>query len=607
VVELARGYLRALKPDCARCELRAGCDEIFGAGLYPFTETALRRALAGLHEEGSPRQTPRLFLEHILGAALLADAPPPATLDRSPYLAAPPASFRADDVRDEGLRGLLRWYGQLGDTAVALDRRIADFWGIPVPEPLLAGSEVRAPRTYVAPAHGAPAPADGWERELRELQRWLDQGGTYPSRETLKRGVERALLDLGDPRALGSPDCTAMARAEIFYARGDERLPIALGRGSGDQPVTRASPKVRIEGAPAERGVLEELAYLALSGADLAQICQNVALTIDWARGRWDAYHSEVRSLLLEQLGGVSAEALIVIAFRLTAGLHGPRPAGLPNLASHEGVGEAYADHTPWSPHVHWGCYLAGEQLAPWHEIARRLFIGAFCLRDTLLGRGRYEGALATFDPAAAVERLAELPLASLRGAPFKIRPTGQRLYDLLSALQRYAEALRRLDIEAALAEDLADLDERGAHLAAQRGLDLARLREGLPALRWRCAEVGVVWREHWDAALAPLERLAHADLESLGAHMAALRAEAGRQMGAGPELWAYIDLRHEIRPLLAHPYWRAVDTLTGIRGELLRGARARYRGDGRALAGTPAYRALLQTVRAVREELRDG
>src|SRR5262249_8915698 len=49
LVEFSRGYLRAVKGTSARRG-----HELFGDGLYPFTETALRRALAALHEEGNP-------------------------------------------------------------------------------------------------------------------------------------------------------------------------------------------------------------------------------------------------------------------------------------------------------------------------------------------------------------------------------------------------------------------------------------------------------------------------------------------------------------------------------------------------------------------------
>ncbi|MEI7772840.1 MAG: ATP-binding protein, partial [Chloroflexales bacterium] len=88
VVDLARGYLGAIRGDLADPAL-AACDDAFGPGLYPFTETALRRAFAALHEEGSPRQTPRLFLEHVLGAALLS---PSRRLP--PWIARPTCSRR---------------------------------------------------------------------------------------------------------------------------------------------------------------------------------------------------------------------------------------------------------------------------------------------------------------------------------------------------------------------------------------------------------------------------------------------------------------------------------------------------------------------------------
>src|SRR5262245_50137592 len=48
LVEFSRGYLRAVKDTSARRGR-----ELFGDGLYPFTETALRRALTALHEEGN--------------------------------------------------------------------------------------------------------------------------------------------------------------------------------------------------------------------------------------------------------------------------------------------------------------------------------------------------------------------------------------------------------------------------------------------------------------------------------------------------------------------------------------------------------------------------
>lgn len=598
VVELARAYLGAIRGDAADPAL-AACDDAFGPGLYPFTETALRRAFAALHEEGSPRQTPRLFLEHVLGAALLSPEPPPAALDRSAYLAAPPAGFLADDVPDPALRGLLRWYGRIGDDSVTLDPRIAALWGVPVPAGLLRDGQVRVARAYVAPAGGAaaPAPAD-WQRELRELQRWLGQGGLYPSRETLKAGVERAILAIGDPRNLGSPDSLSVSRAEICYARGEERIPIALGRDSGDQPVTRASPKVLVRGLPEERAILEELAYLALSGVELSQVCRNLALTLEWAQAQFDAYQAEVRRLLREQIG-MSPEHLILIAWRLIAGLRGEPLDGPPNLRPGEGAAES-----PWGEGAQRACALAGAELLARREVFRRLYIGAFTLRDTLLDVDRVDAARSGFDPDAALATLAELPLASLRTTPFRVRPGGERLYDLLAALQRYAAALLRLDLAGELRRDADDLAARARHLDGQREVDRAELRRQLGALRWRCGEVGAVWRAEWDGALEVLADIGVDEAAALRAQVAA--AQAAADAAAGGDLWAYQALRHAARPARAHPYWAALKAAEAIRAELLRAARARYTSAGKLLVNTPGYRALLKTARQIEGGLRE-
>jgi hypothetical protein len=604
ITELARGYLRAIRAAHEpRLDLSA-CDEVFGADLFPFTETALRRAFAALHEEGSPRQTPRLFLEHVLGATLLSPGPPPTALDRSAYILPPPALFRVESVPDAALRDLLRWYGDVGEQTVTLDRRVADAWDIPIPAELDRGGRVYVERAYVAPAAGAPAPAaPDWQQELRELQRWLNGGGLYPSRETLKRGVERLLFTLGDPRSLASPDSISVSRAELFYARGDERIPIALARGSGDQAVSAPSPKVLVRGLQSERGILEELAYLALSGAEITQVCQNIAVTLEWARAHFDTYQEDIRALFQAQLAGLPPESFILMAWQLLAGLRGEELAGPPNLQPSDAA-ISYGARTPWSDKQHWGCYSAGEELIAKRETFRRLYIGAFTLRDTLLDRQRLDAALGGLDLDTALEALASLPLASLRSLPFRVRPTGERLYDLVAPLQRYALALRRLDLAVSLQRDAEDLDARARHLAAQTEESLTDLRSLLDKLRWRCGDVGVVWRESWDAPLETLSTLSQEAMGELSRVVGEARVAAAQT--AGVSVWSYQRLRHLIRPALVHPYWEALGVAEVIRAELLRGARAKYRGASKSLVGTAEYRALLKTVRAVQAELRD-
>jgi hypothetical protein len=599
LIEFTRGYLRAVRgghtsPDSAP----------FGGDLYPFTEIALRRALACLHEEGSPRQTPRLFLEHVIGAALLADDIPPVTLDRSAYLQPPPLLFRSDDISDVRLQSTLRWYGDIGEQHVTLESQIAEALGMLATEQS-GGGQLRVERAYVPqmPSH-RPVQSD-WQVELRELQAWLSGGGIYPSRETLKRGIERAMLSLGDPRSLASPHALSLTKAEIVYARGDERLPIVLGKESGDQPGTEAYIKVQVQGSSEERGILEELAYLEMSGAGLSEVCQNVAITLDWVQQHWDAYNSQIRAMLTRRLSGLSPEDLIWAAWRLICALEGTMWSEIPSVQIRGDSAAPYHQVSPWSVDRHATCYSAGETLLQWHEPARRLFSGMFMLRDTLLDRARVMQMTRVTQGDATVHKIAQIQLKALQTLPFKIRPSGQSLYALLAPLQRYALALTQIDISTALQRDIDDLRQRESYLTQQEALDTGLLQSQLIELRRRCGEVGVTWRESWDEALAMMASVSTSDLTALLVQARSLRTLAEEYADTrGCDIWDYQALRHALRPLHQHPYWSALAALRVIQHALLRTARGRYRRDGRMLTGTHTYRSLLQEARMIWKEV---
>jgi hypothetical protein len=607
LVELARSYLRAVKPTCDGCPAQARCDDHFGEGLYPFTETVLRRAFDHLEEEGNPRQTPRLFLEHVLGAVLLSDELPPLTLDRSPYLKRPPLLCRSSEIEEPALISLLRWYSEVTEEVVSLDAHLAALWGITVPPSLLDGTRVRAPRTYVASPPEPDRGQEHWQQELRELQQWLAHGGLYPSRETLKRGIEQILLGLGDPRSLRSPHSLALAGAELYYARGDERLPIFLAHNSGDQPGGAKTLKAHVAPVPEARQVLEELLYLALSGASPAQVCGNVAVTLDWAQAHWNGFQAEIRAALQAHLGGITAEQVILVGWRLLATLCGRPWGSTPHIASWEADAVPYAAVSPWSPAQHRACYSAGEAVSVWHETLRRLFIGSFTLRDTLLDWQRYHETLDGLEIDHVMERLATLQVEPLRTLPIKVRPSGTSLYEVLRPLQRYAQALCQLDVRAALEADLADLMRRERHLAAQVDLDLEQLRGQLATLHFRSGEIGLTWQEPWEEALGVLRELEPATLSTLLAEVRILQRQAQEVSDGSVDLWSYQAFRHAARPVIGHPYWEAREILETIQGRLRQMAARHYRSDSRTLSGTSAYHGLLQTVRSIKEQVRDG
>jgi hypothetical protein len=602
--QFARSYLDAVRQQAADLDQ---IDLLFGTGLYPFTEIALQRAFGALHEDGNPRQTPRLFIEHVLGATLLADVLPPLALDRSPYLMTPPTHFRLDEVPDERLQSLLRWYGQLEDDAVTLDSRIPSLWGIPVPSSIIQEGQIRVSRTYVSPGRDlVPIRAD-WQQELRELQTWLSVGGLYPSRETLKQGIERILLEVGDPRSLANPYSLSVSKSEIYYARGDERLPIFLDGGSGDQPSGPAYLKVRITHEPEARTVLEELAYLALSGLEPTQVCQNLTMTLVWAQQHWDKYHTDVQALLQDRLGGIAADELVFIAWHLLSYLVG-NVQDLPTTTLQTSMIASYASITPWSPTVHRVAYTAGEALLTRQESLRRLFIGMFTLRESFVDSERYYALAGSAKANELLAKVAKIEPNAVRSLPYKIRPGNQYLHEIIVPLQRYARALCDLDVPRVLGADVDDLGRRTRHLEAQMSLDLDLLHKQLGDLRQMCGEVGVTWSDSWNTQMDTLASLSPHDLPDL---LCVARSDydlaCGQVTEGGMDVWDYQRFRHKLRPILSHPYWNAVSTLADIRSSLVSTARSRYRRDGRLLVGTQAYRDLLGTVGSLRKEMRDA
>lgn len=608
LVEFALAYLHAVKApsSTARQAAPAGSTPPFGGDLYPFNEVALQRAFSCLREDGNLRQTPRLFIEHVLAAVLLAGDIPPQTLDHSTFLERPPTVFRRSDVADERLQSLLRWYGTAEDDAVAVDCDIAEAWSIPVPAELRAGRQVRAPRSYRRSPPGADVPGDdAWQKELWELQRWLEQGGQYPSRETLKRGVEQVLLQLGDPRSLASRESLSAAQAELYYSRGDDRLPMYVDGGSGDVPGDDTYVKVQVTRAPAERAILEELVYCTLSGDDLAGTSENVALTLAWAQEHWDDYHLRVRTLLATRLNGVTAERLIFITWRLISALAAVPRRAWPFMGPRGAAPPPYLTTTPWDAAAHAPCFHAGEALYRWYETARRLFVGAFTYRDTLLDFGRFSSIASDIDVDTIVRDLARLSMADLRSFPFKIRPTNVSLYDLLVPLQRYAAALVQLDVGRARLADVEDLSGRLRHLEHQVHMDFSLFRAQLASLRPRCGQVGVSWLESWDEAIDMLRSLTADEVKTLYAQTRAALDDSHDTPEQGPYgIWEYQDFRHRARPIRQHPYWAAVAALQQVRGELDRVARERYPGKGRAITATRPYRELLAALRNVHREI---
>jgi hypothetical protein len=187
---------------------------------------------------------------------------------------------------------------------------------------------------------------------------------------------------------------------------------------------------------------------------------------------------------------------------------------------------------------------------------------------------------------------------------PFRIRPMGQKVYDLLVPLHQYAKAIVHLDIPAALEQDVTQLSTWETHLTQQQDLDIPQFQKHLMTLRWRCGEVGVVWKEAWEPAMTYLKELTHDELQGLATQVTTLLQLLPGHTSSF-DVWMYQDFRHALRPLLIHPYWSAVETLAMIQQTLIKTAKTRYKKRGKVLSGTQKYKQFLHTLQNIQKELR--
>jgi hypothetical protein len=269
---------------------------------------------------------------------------------------------------------------------------------------------------------------------------------------------------------------------------------------------------------------------------------------------------------------------------------------------------QAYAASSPWAVSPYQVCYSAGEVLVSWQETVRRLVIGAFTLRETLVDQARYGQAVAALDTATILTKIAEISLKSLRSLPYKIRPGSQPLYDLLVPLQRYAQAVLQINPTSAFQADMADLERRMAQLKPQLTTDLNHLAKQLDLLRQGAGDVGVPWQASWTNTLEIGAALSHEELQRLYVGLGDRFNEAQESVATGKsDIWVYQDFRQRLKPLVLHPYWAFAATLHTIQQELICSARQRYRHDAKVLTGTRSYHELLEVIRAVHQELEHG
>ncbi|WP_188904874.1 hypothetical protein [Deinococcus aerophilus] len=435
--DLVRRYLGCLPP------ATAGQAAAF-ADLYPFTPRMLERLYVHLVESGNPRQTPRNLLDAVIKPALTLAEPPHLTLFRPhPYLRAPSVTFYHQDLPTE-IQALLYWHGELEGDSIRVPDEVASAFGHAPLAPVLGfPTPTGSNRLFASQTKSAENPADTWREALRELQRWHAQSAPFPKRQHLKRGIERVMRVLLDPRAVQHPHLNALSADPLEYTRGHEHLPIYLP-DSGDL-LPEHWPSLHFSCTlPAQ--FFEECLTFSFSGSHHVECFADLGYTRQLLEEAAAAFQQDLR-LHLERLLGLPYERLVF---------------GLWWLCQHVSQGDSMAPNDPagrrallqydlpsrdvqvaWrAERPHRILHRTHRDLRERRDQYRALFLSVFHHRDDFLDPALFERECRQFDPTLFLRTLADISLSSVIPAPFRQRGSKRTLAQALQPAAEYAAAL---------------------------------------------------------------------------------------------------------------------------------------------------------------------
>ncbi|WP_144012402.1 hypothetical protein [Deinococcus sp. LM3] len=412
------------------------------SGLYPFSPTMLDRLYTHLVESGNPRQTPRNLLDAVIKPSLCLNEPPHVTLFRAhPYLRTPSVTFYHQDIPPE-LQGLLYWHGEVRDGSVHVPDDVAQAFGYdsvpPVPcFPNPTGSTWLFGKT-------ADDPTDLWKEAIRELQAWQSAGAPFPKRQYLKRGIERLLRALLDPRPIQHPRLNALSADPLEYTRGGDHLPIYLPESGDVRPEHWPSLHFPRTLPPQ---LLEECLTYAFSANRHVECFADLGHT----RQVLEDVVSDFRSDVRDQIGRLTGQSWSRMVFGLwwlcqhvcqghplqMNGGDGKRALLQYDLAPKE-------LRTAWSDERrHRVLHRTHQELRANRDHYRGLFVSLFHHRDDLMDPVLYEQECRQFDPSLFMDTLATLSLSRLSAAPYRQRGSKLSLTQLLQPAVEYAAALK--------------------------------------------------------------------------------------------------------------------------------------------------------------------
>ncbi|UBV45523.1 hypothetical protein LAJ19_21610 (plasmid) [Deinococcus taeanensis] len=413
------------------------------AGLYPFSPVMLDRLYLHLVESGNARQTPRNLLDAVIRPCLVMERPPHETLFRPhPYLRPPALTFYHQHLSAEQT-ALFYWHGIEIDGELRIPQDVARAFGHEdLPTVQTFQQPVGSPQLFQAVAR-ADDPHAEWLAALTELQQWR-RGEGFPKRQLLKKGVEKLLRVLGEPRVVTNPHLNSSTADPLEYYRGSENLPIYLP-GSGDVlpehwPSLHLPPEL-----PAQ--FLEECLTFAMTPVTHVEVFADPAHTREIAEALAAQLQRHLRENLAHLLGRPVEEAVLGMWW-VTQHLSLSAPI-LPG--SEEGRRQILTydvDMTeikrPWqASRAHQVLSRTQAEILEQRSALRALFVSVFHHRDDLIDAPLFDRCWAAFDPVSFIESFGQFNSKRLRSAPYRQQRSRLGLHDLVRPIQEFCAALQ--------------------------------------------------------------------------------------------------------------------------------------------------------------------
>lgn len=435
--DLVRRYLGCLPP------APDGQSSAF-ANLYPFTPRMLERLYLHLVESGNPRQTPRNLLDAVIRPALTLSEPPHLTFFHAhPYLRTPSVTFYHQDLPTE-VQALLYWHGEQEGDHIRVPDDVARAFGYDALAPVPSFQIPTGSSWLFAQQQTTTDPTDTWREALRELQSWHGHGTPFSKRQHLKRGIERVIRALTDPRAIQHPHQNALTADPLEYTRGHEHLPIFLP-DSGDLLPDHWPSLQFPRTLPAQ--FFEECLTYSFSASHHVECFADLGYTRQLLEGAAATFRQDLRAHL-ERLLGMPYERVVFGLWWLCQHVSQGDPLPTQTPAGRRAL--LQYDLPPRDVRVAWQAerphrvlHRTHRELRERRDHYRALFLSVFHHRDDVLDPALLDREAQQFDPTLFLHALVNLPMSTLLSAPFRQRGSKRSLAHLLQPAVEYAAALQ--------------------------------------------------------------------------------------------------------------------------------------------------------------------